>query len=140
MRPVTIGRALGIGLRVAGRVASERLSAAAQPSAQPASVPQTSTAAPAARPSPRTAGQRSGTVTRAVGGFFQPFRRAGSIVLLQVSGVFFLLPVIVFAPTLWRTRMSYAHGPDHRTFLAAVVVVTIFFYLGVSSFWRARKR
>ena len=134
MRPVAIGRALGIGVRVAGRLASERLSAATQP----ASVPQSIAATPAAHPSPRAAGQRS--ITRAVGGFFQPFRRAGSIVLLQVTGVFFLLPVIVFAPTLWRTRMSYAHGPDHRTFLAAAIVVTVFFYLGVSSFWRARKR
>jgi hypothetical protein len=133
MRPVAIGRALGIGVRVAGRLASERLSTATQPSAQPASVPQSIAAT-------RVTGQRSGSITRAVGGFFQPFRRAGSIVLLQVSGVFFLLPVLVFAPTLWRTRMSYAHGPDHRTFLAAAVVVTVFLYLGLSSFWRARKR
>jgi hypothetical protein len=48
--------------------------------------------------------------------------------------------VLVFAPTLWRTRLSYAHGPDHRTFVASAVVVVVFFYLGVSSFWRARRK
>jgi hypothetical protein len=36
--------------------------------------------------------------------------------------------------------MSYATGPDHRTFLSAAVVVTVFLYLGVTSFWRARKK
>lgn len=85
-------------------------------------------------------GRQSGSITRALGAFFKPFRRAGSIIWLQVAGVFFLLPVVVFAPTLWRTRLSYAHGPDHRTFLSAAIVVTVFLYLGVTSFLRARKR
>lgn len=128
---------MGIGLRVAGRVAGERLAAAAQPAPQSASIPQSRPAAPA---SVRTTARRSGSITRAVGGFLKPFHRAGSIVLLEVTGVFFLLPVIVFAPTLWRTRLSYAHGPDHRTFLSAAIVVTVFLYLGVTSFLRARKR
>lgn len=136
MRPETIGRVLGVGLRVAGRVAGERLAAAAQPGPQTASVPQSGPA----RPSVRTAARQGGSITRALGAFFKPFRRAGSIIWLQVAGVFFLLPVVVFAPTLWRTRLSYAHGPDHRTFLSAAIVVTVFLYLGVTSFLRARKR
>jgi hypothetical protein len=64
----------------------------------------------------------------------------GGILWLEITGAFFLLPVVVFAPTAWRTRASWAAGPDHSTFLASVVVVTVFFYLGVSSFWRARRR
>ncbi len=136
MRPQTIGRVLGIGLRVGSRVVGERLTAAAQPSAPSAAVPQS--AAP--RPSIHAAARQTGSLTRALGGFFRPFRRAGSIVWLQVTGVFFLLPVIVFAPTLWRTRMSYATGPDHRIFLSAAVVVSVFLYLGVTSFLRARKK
>ena len=59
---------------------------------------------------------------------------------LEVTGVFFLLPVVVFIPTLWRTRASWMHGPDHRTFVASAIVVVIFSYLGATSFWRARKR
>ena len=137
MRPETIGRVLGTGLRVGGRVVGQRLAAAAEPSA-PASIPQPGV--PAARPTVRTAARQSGSLTRALGGFIRPFQRAGSIVWLQVTGVFFLLPVVVFAPTLWRTRASYATGPDHRTFLSAAVVVTVFLYLGVTSFLRARKK
>jgi hypothetical protein len=64
----------------------------------------------------------------------------GGILWLEITGAFFLLPVVVFAPNAWRTRASWLHGPDHRTFLASVVVVAVFLYLGVSSFWRARRR
>ena len=64
----------------------------------------------------------------------------GGILWLEVTGVFYLLPVLVFTPTLWRTRSSFAHGPDHRTFVASAIVIVIFFYLGVSSFWRARRK
>jgi hypothetical protein len=75
-----------------------------------------------------------------VGGFLRPFRRLGGILWLEVTGVLFLLPVVVFTPTLWRLRASYAHGPDHRTFLLTAGVVALFLYLGVSSFWRAQRR
>jgi type VI protein secretion system component VasK len=81
-----------------------------------------------------------GGVARGVGGFLRPFRRVGGILWLEVTGVFFLLPAIVFAPNLWRMRVSWAHGPDHRMFLITAGVVALFLYLGVSSFWRARRR
>jgi len=79
-------------------------------------------------------------VARGVGGFLKPFQRVGGILWLEVTGVFFLLPVLVFAPNLWRIRASWAHGPDHRTFLVTALVVVVFFYLGVSSFWRAHRK
>jgi hypothetical protein len=79
-------------------------------------------------------------VARGVGGFLRPFRRVGGILWLEVTGVFFFLPVVVFAPILWRSRASYVHGPDHSTFLLTGGVMLVFFYLSVSSFWRARKR
>jgi hypothetical protein len=85
-------------------------------------------------------GAAGGGVARGVGGFLRPFRRVGGILWLEVTGVFFLLPVIVFAPNLWRMRASWAHGPDHRTFIVTLLVVSVFLYLGVSSFWRARRR
>jgi len=50
------------------------------------------------------------------------------------------MPVVVFAPNLWRYRASYAHGPDHRTFIVSAIIVLVFLYLGVSSFWRAQRR
>jgi hypothetical protein len=127
---------------VAGRVAGQRLSA----TSPNASAPQGSGGAVAKPLADQfTAGRQAsakaaGGLARGLGGFLKPFRRVGGILWLEVTGVFFFLPVVVFAPTLWRTRFSYAHGPDHRTFVASAIVVVIFFYLGVTSFWRARRK
>src|ERR1019366_1472933 len=85
-------------------------------------------------------GETTRGVAKGVGGFLRPFQRVGGKIWLEVTGVFFLLPVLVFSPVLWRTRFSFAHGPDHRTFVASAIVVVIFLYLGVSSFWRARRK
>jgi hypothetical protein len=95
---------------------------------------------PAAAARGRAAGQVTRGATRGVSGFFKPFKAVGGKILLEVLGVFFLLPVVVFAPVLWRTRTNWQHGPDHRTFVAAAVVVVVFLYLGVTSFWRARRQ
>ncbi|HEY6489422.1 MAG: hypothetical protein WCC26_21855 [Terracidiphilus sp.] len=141
MRPETVGRVLGIGLRVAGRVAGQRIGSAAQ--ARPSSVGPSAPAGESQNPKPRpirTKSASSGSLARGVGGFLAPFRRVGGILWLEVTGVFFLLPVVVFSPTIWRTRASWASGPDHRTFVASAIVVLVFFYLGLTSFWRARRR
>jgi hypothetical protein len=91
-----------------------------------------------------SAGQIAGRATRGVaggiGGFIRPFRRVGGILWLEVTGVFFLLPVLVFAPNLWRVRASWLHGPDHKAFLVTALVMVVFFYLGVTSFWRAHRK
>ncbi len=139
MKPQSIGRALGIGLRVAGRIACQRMAASAQGAP---SQPAASAAASAAqtRAAGKVAGKATRRVARGVGGFLRPFGRVGGILWLEVTGVFFFLPVAVFGPTVWRTRMSWAHGPDHRTFLIASGIVLLFLYLSVTSFLRARRR
>lgn len=140
MKPQTVGRVLGVSLRVAARIAGQRMAAGTQ-SATAASAPQATAAAGVrGRASGQTAGRATAGVARGVGGFLRPFRRIGGILWLEVTGVFFFLPVIVFAPTLWKVRASYAHGPDHRTFLVTAGVIVVFFYLGTSSFWRARRK
>jgi len=143
MRPQTIGRVLGTGLRVAGRMAGERLAASAQSVATQPAQPQAQPLANAAvrvQAAKQATVQASGGVARGIGGFLRPFRRVGGKIWLEVTGVFFLLPVIVFTPNLWRMRASWAHGPDHRMFLITAMVVAVFLYLGVTSFWRARRR
>jgi len=154
MRSRRIGRALGIGLRVAGRVAGQRLAASSPPigsafsaraasaseAAGPAATGSGTQARAAARAARQAATQAGGGIRQGVGGFFRPFRRVGGILWLEVTGVFFLLPVIVFAPTLWREGAAYSHTADHRTFWITVLIVTVFLYLGISSFWRARRR
>ena len=149
MKPQTIGRALGIGLRVAGRMAGERV--AGQSSAANAEgmqgqlgQPPASSGAEQARQAARASGQAAGKTTRnvarGVGGFLRPFRRVGGILWLEVTGVFFALPVVVFAPAVWRSRLSWASGPDHRTFLISLGIVLLFLYLSVTSFLRAGRK
>jgi hypothetical protein len=139
MKPHSIGRAVGIGMRVAGRIAGQRVAAGAQAAANVPARP----AAPSAEQN-RAAGKAAGQVTRGfargVRGFLLPFGRVGGILWLEVTGVFFFLPVVVFAPTLWRFRASWLHGPDHKTFLVTAAIMAVFFYLSVTSFWRARRK
>jgi hypothetical protein len=146
MRPQKVGRALGIGLRVAGRIAGQRLADAAQNTETPAAPAAQAAGSSGVRGQAagqadgRAAGRTAGGVASGLGGFVRPFRRIGGILWLEVTGAFFLLPVAVFAPTLWRVRANWAHGPDHRLFLVTAGVMAVFLYLSISSFWRARKR
>lgn len=139
MRPQSVGRALGIGLRVAVRVAGQRMAASGQTTKAPAANTLDGIAA-GMKADGRKASRTAGGIVRGVGGFLRPFQRIGGILWLEVTGVFFLLPVLIFAPTLWRARASWSHGPDHSLFLVTAGIMVVFLYLSVSSFWRARKR
>ena len=141
MKPQTIGRVLGIGMRVAGRMAGQRLAGNSQQAAvaRPMTIEAVSAPAPS-RASGKTAGRATGSLARGVGGFLRPFSRLGSILFLEVVGLFFFVFVLVFGQTLWRARASYLHGPEHQRFLVAAGLMLLFLYLGVSSFWRARRK
>jgi hypothetical protein len=140
VKPESIGRLVGIGLRLAGRVAGQAIMGEGQPTHAATANAQPGVPSANAASRGRAAGQSTRGVARGLGGFFKPFRNVGGKIWLEVTGVFFLLPVLVFSPVLWRTRASWQHGPDHRSFLSAAVIIVIFLYLGVSSFWRARRR
>jgi hypothetical protein len=140
MKPQTIGRVLGIGMRVAGRMAGQHLAgtgpgAPARPVTTGATI-----GTPGVRATGRTAGRATGSLARGVGGFLRPFGRVGSSLFLEVVGVFFFIFVIVFGQMVWRSRLSYLHGPDHQKFLVAGGLMLVFLYLSVSSFWRARRK
>jgi hypothetical protein len=139
MKPQAIGRALGIGLRVAGRIAGQRVAGAQAAPGQHASAAATPSAAQS-----RSAGQAAGKATRGVahgvGGFLRPFRRVGGILWLEVTGVFFLLFPLVFATALYRTRPLHLHGPFDKAFVVSAVMMLVFLYLGVTSFLSARRK
>jgi hypothetical protein len=142
MKPQTVGRVLGIGLRVAGRIAGQRLAGSggdtSTSAARPVTVP--GVGGPTQRSAGRQAGKATVNVARGLGGFVRPFRRVGGILFLEVTGVFFLLFVLVFGQMTWRMRASYAQGPDHQKFLVAAALMLVFLYLSASSFWRARRK
>jgi hypothetical protein len=135
MKPIKFGRALGTGLRVAGRIAAGAGKGGVAPAA-PASVAEAGAGAQV-QAAGRAASRNLGG---GVGGLLRPFRRVGGIVWLEVTGAFFLLFVLVFVQALWSTRNSYAHGPGHQKFMVSAAMTAVFLYLGLSSFWRARRR
>ncbi|HTX76483.1 MAG TPA: hypothetical protein VMD29_09780 [Terracidiphilus sp.] len=142
MKPQTVGRVLGVGLRVAGRVAGQRLAASGgTPASSAAGVaPVQQDTGARARQAGAKAARVSGGVARGMGGFLRPFRRVGGILFLEVVGGFFLLFVMVFSIAAWRLRSDYAHGPEHAKFLVSAGMAVVFLYLGLSSFWRANRR
>jgi len=151
MKPQSIGRALGIGLRVAGKIAGQSLTAAMQPNptAPATQAGQAVTGAGAtsqasnktdAHAAGKAAAQTTRGVARGVGGFLRPFRRVGGILWLEITGSFFFLFVLAAGLYMSRSWPKHLNGPYDKNFLAAAVIVVVFFYLGASSFWRARRR
>jgi hypothetical protein len=154
MKAENIGRVLGIGLRVAGRMAGQKLMGEAQTAGAQAAGVQAQQNAQAestagrgqaagqadARAAGQKAGQTAKGVAHGVGGFLRPFRRVGGILWLEMTGAFFFLFVVAAAMPLWRYKPSHLDGPYDKNFLAAAGIMVVFFYLGASSFWRARKR
>jgi hypothetical protein len=158
MYPRNIGRALGIGVRVAGRIAGQRIAGAAQPAASaPGNANRSAnrvdinsvraqsavaSSGPAiqaqsqAQTASRIASQTSRGLSSGISGFMRPFRRIGGIVWLEVTGSFFLLFAAIFALRLWQSWSGI--GGISRDF--AIGAAVVFLYLGVSSFWRARRR
>ncbi len=140
MRPQTVGRVLGVGLRVAGRIAGQRLaSSGSNTGSRPVTVP--GVGGPRVdRATGQKAGKAAANLGRGLGGFVRPFSRVGGKIALEVTGVFFLLFVLVFGQMAWRMRSSYVRGADHSKFLIAAGLLLVFLYLTVSSFWRARRK
>lgn len=145
MYPRNIGRALGISVRIFGRIAGQRLggpvqSAASAPRVQAQSFTAASRpvsqAYPTSRAAVNAAAQTSRNVSKGIGGFLRPFRRVGGIVWLEVTGSFFLLFAAVFVLRLWQSWSGI--GRISKGF--AIGSAVVFLYLGVSSFWRARRR
>jgi len=132
MKAQTIGRTLGVGVRIAGRMIGQSLSGQGSTSSAQATG--------AVLNQSRQAVDASRKVKRGIGGFLRPFGRAGAIVGLQVSGVFYLMFCLGFCEYLWRIRSSMIQGPEHAKFLVATGVAALFLYLSLSSFWRAGKK
>ncbi len=148
MKPLTIGRVLGIGVRVVGRMAGQRLADSRQSASaadsgspmRPVTIQGQIPGRAASRVSARTAGTATASVARGVGGFLRPFRRVGNIVFLEVVGAFFLLFAVLFGNWAWRMRAQAMQGPEHSKFLVYSAMMLVFLYLGGSSFWRARRK
>jgi hypothetical protein len=153
MQPKKLGQVLGISARVAAKTIRER---AAQAQAASAASPVKAPATPAAaqvRAASRDAGAAASQaaaaaadggrrLARGAGRFgaamVGPFARAGSILALQITGVFFAIFAVFFLSHAWQTVRAAGWHDRHGQVYAGLAVVFVWFT--VSSFWRARKK
>jgi hypothetical protein len=139
MQPDRFGRKLGIGVRVAGGILRDRAAQASHSMQQDA---------PAMQQQASVYVQRGAAGSRAVASgakkfgqsVWGPFAHAGSVLWLEITGLFFALFGLFFAQGAYRLRHAWQSGSDHSRFLIYAVVTLVFFYFAFSSFYRARKK
>ena len=69
-----------------------------------------------------------------------PFAHAGSVLWLEVTGVFFAIFSLFFAQGVYRLRAYWQTGPGHRRLVIYAVVAIVFMYFAISSFYRAHRK
>jgi hypothetical protein len=144
MEPKKVGRTLGIGVRVASNMLRERVEKASAAHAAPI---ETGNGRPAAPPQTRPSIKLDSTVAGAKRGakafgkaFLGPFTHAGSILWLEVTGLFFALFALFFVQSAYRVRASWWQGPEHGHVLLYAALAAGFAWFSVSSFLRAYRK
>jgi hypothetical protein len=143
MEPKKVGRTLGIGVRVASNMLRQRVEQAA--AARPAPV-EAQNGRPAAPPSPLSSTLSHKTATAKRGAkafgkaFLGPFTHAGSILWLEITGLFFALFAVFFVQSVYRVRGAWRHGPEHAHLLLYCALAAGFAWFSVSSFLRAYRK
>lgn len=170
MDSVRLGRALGIGARLAARTVRSALDAATAPN--PAAASQTTPASssgasaqatersavrpePAAVPVMKRVVQAKAQVRQTGQGLKQggrrfgeaiwgPFVKLGGVLWLEVTGVFFGLIALSVGLGAWKMRWALhataANHEEHLRLLVAMGMAVVFGYFCLSSFLRAGRR
>src|SRR5580692_4755733 len=138
MEPKKVGRTLGIGVRVASNMLRERVERAS------ASPPATSTAEngpPSASTARRSAVPMTNRVNNAKRGakafgqaLLGPFTHAGSVLWLEITGLFFALFAVFFAQNVYRLRAAWRQGQEHTHLLLYCALTVAFAWFSVGSF------
>lgn len=141
MEPNTLGRKLGIGVRVASKMLLDRATKGSPPPAA-SSVSET-VQQQVTHPSTVYAA-RGKDVARGSRKFgeavWKPFAHAGGVLWLEVTGCFFGIFTLFFAINTYKLRHQWDIGPDHQRFLVFTIVTLAFAYFTFSSFYRAHKK
>jgi hypothetical protein len=132
MQPDRVGRKLGVGMRVASGMLRERASQTVQTVQQDAPVY-------AARSKNVIGGTKKGA-KRFGEAVWGPFVHAGSVLWLEITGLFFALFGLFFAQGVYRLRADWRTGPNHDRLFVYGAVAIVFFYFAASSFYRARRK
>ncbi len=139
MEPDRLGRKLGVGVRVASGMIRDRAAQAAHSMQQEAPAVRQQAAVYVEQGADRSRAVASGAKKfgQSVWG---PFAHAGSVLWLEITGLFFALFGLFFAQNAWKLRHVWYSGPDHARFLIYTLVTLAFFYFAFSSFYRARVK
>jgi hypothetical protein len=144
MEPKKVGRTLGIGVRVASNMLRERLEKASAAHSAPV---EAGNGRPAAPPQPRASIKLDSKVAGAKRGvkafgraFLGPFTHAGSILWLEITGLFFALFALFFVQSVYRVRTNWWRGPEHAHLLLYVAMAVGFAWFSLSSFLRAYRK
>ena len=144
MEPKKVGRTLGIGVRVDSNMLRERVEKASAAHAAPVAAANGRPAAPPqTRPSikidSKLAGAKRGA--KAFGrAFLGPFTHAGSILWLEITGLFFALFALFFVQNVYRVRTAWGQGAEHAHLLLYSALAVGFAWFSVSSFTRAYRK
>src|SRR3984957_6603419 len=144
MEPKKVGRTLGIGVRVASNMLRERVEKAS--AAHSASV-EAGNGRPATPAPPRAKIKMDSRVAGAKRGakafgqaILGPFTHAGSILWLEITGLFFALFAIFFVQNAYRVRPAWRQGPEHAHLLLYCVLAVGFGWFSMTSFTRAYRK
>ena len=141
MEPKKVGRTLGIGVRVASNMLRERVERAATAHPPPS---QAGNGRPAAGAPAIPISKRVATVKRGAKAFGQaflgPFTHAGSVLWLEITGLFFALFALFFTQSVYRLRAAWRQGPEQAQQLLYGLVAVVFVWFSVSSFTRAYRK
>ncbi|HVW76672.1 MAG TPA: hypothetical protein VHB45_03605 [Alloacidobacterium sp.] len=139
MEPNTIGRKLGVGVRVASKMLMDR---ATRGNPSPAAQENPTTQQVAHQPPVYSAkGKAVAREGRKFGeALWKPVAHAGGVLWLEVTGLFFGIFTLFFASNTYKLRNAWVAGPDHQRFLVYSLVTLAFAYFTFSSFYRARKK
>jgi hypothetical protein len=145
MEPKKVGRTLGIGVRVASNMLRQRVEQAAAAHPGPVGA---GNGRPAAAPRPApispSLSSRAATAKRGAKAFGQallgPFTHAGSVLWLEISGLFFALFALFFVQSVYRVRTAWRQGPEHTHLLLYVLLAAVFVWFSLSSFTRAYRK
>lgn len=88
--------------------------------------------------------QRAAVAKRGAKAFGQalwaPFSHAGSILWLEITGMFFALFALFFAQSVYRVHAAWRQGPEHTHLLLYAVLALAFAWFSASSFTRAYRK
>jgi hypothetical protein len=152
----TAGRKLGIGLRLAAKAVQRAGAPAAASTSQPDENPHRKALESFVHPNSLagaviSAGHAAGKAPTLVQGIGQgakrfskalwgPMAHTGSVLSLEITGLFFALFALFFGQNVYRMRHDYLSGPEHNHFLVYTGFTLVFAWFTFSNFYRARKK